>query len=66
MYLSAAQACGKLGISRWTLARLIKDGQIEAVKGTARNSHLHIPEHSIDAYLTRRKVRSSLAPAGVA
>ena len=56
MYLSTAQACAKLGISRWTLANLIKAGEIEAVKGTARNSHLHIPEEAISDYLARRTV----------
>lgn len=58
MYLSTSQACGKLGISRWTLARLIEAGEIKAIKGSARNSHLRIPEESVERYLTRRTVKA--------
>ncbi len=56
MYLTAAQACGKLGISRWTLARLIAAGEIHAIKGPAKNSHLRILEKEIADYEARRSV----------
>jgi excisionase family DNA binding protein len=61
MFLSTSQACARLGLSRWTLAKLIEDGEIEAYKGSAKNSHLKIPEESVVAYLERCKVA---APAG--
>ncbi|MDH2424837.1 helix-turn-helix domain-containing protein [Sphaerisporangium sp. TRM90804] len=56
MLLSTAQACGAIGKGRATLARLIQKGEIEAIKGPARNSHLRIPLASIQAYLERNRM----------
>ncbi len=56
MFLTTAQACARLGLSRWTLAKLIEDGEIEAHKGKAKNSHFKIPEASVNAYLEKTKV----------
>lgn len=56
MHLSTAQACGRIGVSRPTMAKLIASGEIEAIKGTAKNSHIKIPEASVNAYLAQRKM----------
>jgi predicted site-specific integrase-resolvase len=57
LYLSTAQACAKLGgISRWTLMGLIRSGDITAIKGPAKNSHLHVPEESVNAYMARQTI----------
>ncbi|MFI6510045.1 helix-turn-helix domain-containing protein [Streptosporangium sp. NPDC050855] len=56
MYLSTAQACGRLDIGRATLAKLIREGELEAIKGTARNSHVKVSEESINAYLKRNRI----------
>lgn len=59
MQLSTSQACAKIGCTRGTLAKLIREGKIEAYKGESKNSHVKIPEESVNAYLESRKV-----PAG--
>lgn len=61
MYLTTTQACSKLGVSRWTLARLLANGQIAAVKGDAPNSHLRYPEASLDDYLQCHQVGRTAA-----
>lgn len=67
MYLSTAQACAKLGISRWVLMNLIRSGEIEgAIKGKAKNSHLRIPEASVTAYIARQTVTSGTADRAAA
>lgn len=67
MNLSTAQACAKLGgISRWTLMNLIKAGEIQATKGAAKNSHIHIPEESVNAYLARRNLAAQSQNVGAA
>lgn len=57
MYLSTAQACGRLNISRDTLAKRIRNGELAAIKlGEARNSHVRISIASIEAYEERRSI----------
>jgi excisionase family DNA binding protein len=56
VYLSTAQACGRLNISRDTLAKRIREGELEAIKGPARNSHVKVLLSSIEAYEERRRI----------
>jgi excisionase family DNA binding protein len=56
MLLSTAQACGAIGKGRATLAKLIRKGEITAIKGPSKNSHLRIPLSSIQAYLERNRM----------
>lgn len=59
VYLSRAQACGRLNISPPTLAKRIRDGELEAIKtGEARNAHVKILLASIEAYEARRRIAS--------
>lgn len=67
MHLSTAQACAKLGgVSRWTLMNLISNGEIQAIKGPAKNSHIKIPEESVSAYLARQSLAPQPQDAGAA
>lgn len=56
VYISTAQACGRLNISRDTLAKRIREGELDAIKGTARNSHVKVSLPSIEAYEERRRI----------
>lgn len=59
MYLTTAQACGRLNIGRDTLRKRIRDGELEAVKGPARNSHVRVSLASIEAYEKKHRVPAS-------
>ncbi len=57
MYLTTAQACGRLDISRPTLAKRINDGEIHAIKlGDARNSPVRVLLASVEAYEKRNRM----------
>lgn len=57
MYLTPAQACGRLDISRPTLAKRIRDGEIKAIKlGESRNSPVRVLVASIEAYEKKRRM----------
>ena len=56
MYLSTAQACGRLNICRDTLAKRIRNGELTAIKGEARNSHVKVSLASIEDYEKRRRI----------
>ena len=57
VYLSTAQACGRLNISRPTLAKRIRSGEIEAIKlGEARNSPVRVFLSSIEEYEKSRQM----------
>lgn len=64
MYLTTPQACERLGISRETLRKLIKSGEIEATRTKpGRYGHLRIKSESIDALLERNVVAPESATA---
>lgn len=57
LYLSTAQTCGRLDISRPTLAKRIREGEIAAIKlGDARNSPVRVLLASVEAYEKRQRV----------
>ncbi|MEO3869412.1 helix-turn-helix domain-containing protein [Nonomuraea sp. B12E4] len=57
VYLTPAQACGRLDITRPTLAKRIRNGEIEAIKlGEARNSPVRVLIASIEAYEERHQM----------
>lgn len=58
-YLTTRETCEVLSVSRWTVARLIRDGELTAVKGSAKNSHIRIDEASLKKYIERNKVKAS-------
>lgn len=53
MYLSTAETCRRLRLSRWTVRKLVRNGDLQAVKGPARNSPLRIVEQSVEDYVDR-------------
>jgi excisionase family DNA binding protein len=58
--LTGPQACERLGVSRSTLLRLIKTGEIRAMKtADAKQSRWRIPEEAIDDYIRRRLTAAS-------
>ncbi|MFI7125923.1 helix-turn-helix domain-containing protein [Nonomuraea sp. NPDC050153] len=61
MYLSTAQTCGRLNIGRDTLRKRIRNGELVAIKGEARNSHVKVSLASIEAYEERRRIAGSAA-----
>jgi excisionase family DNA binding protein len=60
VYLSAAEARKRIGVSRETLRKLIKSGALTAHKsGTARNSHYRITEQAVAESLERQTVEAT-------
>lgn len=58
-YLKTRQVCEILSISRWTVAELIRKGELKAIKGPAQSSHLKIDEDSVTEYIERHRVEAS-------
>lgn len=63
MYLSTAETCARLRLSRWTVRKLVRHGELQAIKGPARNSPLRISVRSIEEYVARRTISPSLPNA---
>lgn len=62
MYLTRAQACGRLDISPPTLSKHIRNGDLDAIKlGDARNSPVRVLLASIEAYEERRQMARGVA-----
>lgn len=60
MYLSAAEACERLNVSRETLRILIKSGSLTAHKvGSGRTSPYRISEQAIAEYVQRQTVQAA-------
>jgi excisionase family DNA binding protein len=49
--LTTEQACTRLGISRWTLSRLVRDGELRHVRV---RSAIRYPAGELDAYVKRQ------------
>ena len=59
MYLSAAETRARLRVSRETLSKLIKSGDLKASKiGPFRNSPYRISEADLAEYMDRQAVRA--------
>ena len=53
--LTATQACERLGVSRETLRKLIKSGDLRAMKvGPGAHAHWRISEDALADYIRRR------------
>lgn len=60
MYLSRAEACERLNVSRETLRQLIKTGALKAHKiGNGRNSPYRISEDAIREYVERQTAKAA-------
>lgn len=60
MYLTAAEACERLRVSRETLRKLIASGDLKAHKvGQGRTSPYRISEEDADEYIERQTVRAA-------
>lgn len=57
--LSMAETCRRLRYSRWTVRKLIRAGEIQAIKGPARNAPIRVYEQSVIAYLARNTISPS-------
>ena len=58
--LTMAEACAKAKVSRWTMARWIKNGDIRALKlGKAKSSPVRINKGSLLAYLASLEVQAN-------
>ena len=59
--LTMAEACAKAKVSRWTMARWIKNGDIRAVKlGKAKSSPVRIYAASLYAFLASLEIPQGL------
>lgn len=63
MYLSTAETCERLRLSRWTVRKLVRSGELQAIKGPARNAPLRISERSVHDYEVRRTISPPLSEA---
>lgn len=53
MQISIKEACDRLGLSRWTVRKLIDMGELEGVKQPgARNGRVTISEASLERYIS--------------
>lgn len=60
MYLTAAEARKRLGVSRETLRKLIKSGQLKAHKvSDGRTSPYRVSEDEIAAYTERQSAKAA-------
>lgn len=60
-YLSNGEVQDILGISRWTVRKLIAAGELEAIKqGPAKSARIKIDEASLQAYIERNRVTASV------
>jgi excisionase family DNA binding protein len=58
--LTATQTCERLGVSRETLRKLIKSGELRAMKiGPERAAHWRISEEAVADYIKRRTDQAS-------
>jgi excisionase family DNA binding protein len=59
VYLSAAEACERLRVSRETLRKLIKSGGLTAHKtSSGRTAPYRISEQAIEEYLKRQTIEA--------
>lgn len=62
MYLSAAETRARLRVSRETLSKLIRSGDLKASKiGTGRTSPYRISEADLADYMERQTVKAPAA-----
>ena len=57
MFLTVAEVAERLGVSRDTVKRMVKDGELSAVKGAASNSWFRISEESFAAWVAAHTVQ---------
>jgi excisionase family DNA binding protein len=55
-FLSMAETCRRLRYSRWTVRKLIQTGELQAVKGPARNAPIRVYAQSVADYLARNLI----------
>ncbi len=56
VFISVKETCERLRKSRWTVAKLIASGELEAVKGPTAKAHVHVVEESVQRYIERYTV----------
>ena len=60
-FLSMAETCKRLRLSRWTVRKLVRSGELQAVKGPAKNAPIKVYETSVEGYLARRRISPPLS-----
>lgn len=55
-FLSMAETCRRLRYSRWTVRKLIQTGELQAIKGPARNAPIRVYTQSVADYLNRNLI----------
>lgn len=55
-YLTRAEACKRLRISRETFRNLVKRGEIQAHRTSVPNGHFRVSEQAIAEYLERQAI----------
>lgn len=63
-FLSMAETGKRLRLSRWTVRKLVRSGELQAVKGPARNAPIKVYKASVDDYLARRRISPPLSDVG--
>lgn len=62
MFLSSKEARTRLGVSRDTIEKLIKSGDLKAIKiGNGRTGHYRISEDELQDYIERQAVKVATA-----
>ena len=58
-FLTVDEFAASMKVSRWTVGRLIKSGELKAVKGEGRNGSVRIPVTSHADYIERHTVNTT-------
>lgn len=56
MYMTVDEVAALLRISRWTVGRMVKSGELTAVKADGRNGAVRVEADSIEDYLKRHTI----------
>lgn len=56
-YVTIKEVRGRLNVSRWTVDRLIKTGELDAIKGAGPKGLVRISETSLTSYIERHTVK---------
>lgn len=59
MYMTVDEVAALLRISRWTVGRMVKNGELTAVKADGRNGAIRVDADSVTDYLVRHTVNAT-------
>lgn len=59
MYMTVDEVAAWLRVSRWTVGRLVKTGELTAIKAGGRNGAIRVDADSVEDYLKRHTIQAT-------